>query len=365
MPQLLNNPLLLEVGQALATLLLFIGLAWLTHFVLHRISQQIAKRKATSPLVRLLQSVARPAFVLVLLSGFILAVRSLTYFAGWQETLNQINLALIIILISYSLGQVVHILLSWYAETIATHTATPLDDTFIPLLRRVSLLAIYALGGLALLDLLGISITPMLTGLGLGGLAVALALQPTLASFFAGLQVITDRVVNLGDYVELEGGVRGYVTEIGWRSTRIRTPYENLVVIPNSRLVETIITNYDTPHQEVAVIVEAGVSYSSDLAQVEQIARQVAAEVIADLPEAAKKFEAWFGFDEFGDSNINFWVWLYATDYIATFKVKSELIRRLHARFRQEGIEINYPVRKLVGSQEQPSLRPGRSPNIN
>jgi small-conductance mechanosensitive channel len=99
---------------------------------------------------------------------------------------------------------------------------------------------------------------------------------------------------------------------------------------------------------ELAVIVESGVSYSSDLAHVEQIALSVAREIIEELPEAVKTREPWFGYDEFGDSNINFWVWLYARDRISSFRVKSELIKRLHGRFAREGITINYPVRLLT-----------------
>ncbi|GAG13428.1 unnamed protein product [marine sediment metagenome] len=71
----------------------------------------------------------------------------------------------------------------------------------------------------------------------------------------------------------------------------------------------------------------------------------VAREVIQELDEAVKTFEPWFRYEEFGDSNINFWIWLQATDRMASFRVKSELIKRLHARFDQEGITINYPVR--------------------
>jgi small-conductance mechanosensitive channel len=199
----------------------------------------------------------------------------------------------------------------------------------------------------------------MIAGLGLGGLAVALALQPTLSNFFAGTQIVSDRVVRVGDYIELDNGViRGYVTDVGWRSTRMRTPFNNLVIIPNSRLADSVITNYHGPNMELAVIVNAGVSYSSDLAHVEGIALTVAREVIQDLDEAVKTFEPWFGYEEFGESNINFWVWLQAKNRIASFRVKSELIKRLHARFDQEGITINYPVRttflQWAGSTQPP-----------
>jgi len=226
-------------------------------------------------------------------------------------------------------------------------------------------LIVYALGILVLLDYLSIAITPIVAGLGIGGLAVALALQPTLGNFFAGTQIVSDRVVRIGDYIELENGtMRGYVTDVGWRSTRIRTTFNNLVIIPNSRLADSIITNYHGPSMELAVIVNAGTSYSSNLADVERVSLEVAREVIQDLDETVKTFEPWFGYDEFGESNINFWVWLQARNRIASFRVKSELIKRLHARFGEEGIEINYPVRKLTyddSDAKRPLLPPDAS----
>ena len=209
-----------------------------------------------------------------------------------------------------------------------------------------------------LLDYFGISITPLVAGLGIGGLAVALALQPTLGNFFAGTQLVLDRMVHVGDYIELDSGEKGYVVEVGWRSTRVRTTFNNMMVIPNSRLVDSIITNYYGPSMEMAVMVESGVSYSSDLAQVEAVALAVAREIVEELPEAVKTREPWFAYDAFGDSNINFWVWIYAIDRIASFRVKSELIKRLHTRFAQEGITINYPVRLLTYEDSKGSRSP-------
>jgi small-conductance mechanosensitive channel len=116
---------------------------------------------------------------------------------------------------------------------------------------------------------------------------------------------------------------------------------------------------------ELGVIVNAGVSYNSDLTHVQNTSLAVAQEVIEDLDEAVKTFEPWFGYEEFGESNINFWVWLQANDRIASFRVKSELIKRLKARFDQEGITINYPVRTTYlqwsnGTQPQhPPDNPG------
>ncbi|MBI4282697.1 MAG: mechanosensitive ion channel family protein, partial [Chloroflexi bacterium] len=151
-----------------------------------------------------------------------------------------------------------------------------------------------------------------------------------------------------GDFIEMEGGVRGYVVEVGWRSTRIRTPFNNLVVMPNSRIADSILTNYSEPSTEMGMMVEAGVSYSSNLAHVREVVLEEASQLIEEMPEADKKTQPRFGYERFGDSNVDFWVWLQSKDRISSFALKTELMIRLHERFAREGIEINYPVRKLV-----------------
>ena len=123
-------------------------------------------------------------------------------------------------------------LFNWYYEEVSPHTPSTLDDRIIPMLRRIAMGLTYAMGGLLVLDLLNINISPILASLGLGGLAVALALQPTLANLFAGTYVMTEGVISQGDYIELENGVAGYVIDVGWRSTRLRTWTNNLVVVP-------------------------------------------------------------------------------------------------------------------------------------
>ena len=199
-----------------------------------------------------------------------------------------------------------------------------------------------------LLNYLTIDITPLVAGLGIGGLAIALAIQPALSNFFAGAQIVSDKIIRVGDYIEIDSGATGYIVSIGWRSTRMRTTHNNMLIIPNSRLVDSTITNFHGPAMELAVIVKSGVSYNSDLAYVEQVTMEVAKEVIAELPEAVDNREPWFSYEEFGDSNINFWIWLYAKDRLGSFRVRSEMIKRLHARFDKEGITINYPVRLLT-----------------
>jgi len=161
--------------------------------------------------------------------------------------------------------------------------------------------------------------------------------------------------MDVGDYIELSGGPAGYVTDVGWRSTKIRTIYNNLVIIPNSVLADTIFTNYQTPSTAVSVLVNCGVSYDSDLKHVQEVALAASQKVVAESIYSAD-FNPIVNFKTFGDSNIDFSIFARASDRVASFRLTSELIKEVHARFTEEGIEINYPVRKIVyeGGQKLP-----------
>ena len=242
---------------------------------------------------------------------------------------------------------VVSRLLDWYLEKLSERASQVIDARFFPLLRRVAVVVIYVIGALLVLDILQMNISPLIAGLGIGGLAVALAVRPTLSDLFAGTYVLTEGAITPGDYIELQSGPSGYVVGVGWRSTRIRTWTNNLVVIPNAHFAETVITNYGGPVPAVNVYMICGVSYDSDLDHVEAVSREVMEHLLDTDPNAIKSYGAWFGYDSFSDSNISFWLFLQAKDRLASFELQSALIRNLHRRFREEGIVINYPVRTL------------------
>src|SRR6266550_1952703 len=146
---------------------------------------------------------------------------------------------------------------------------------------RVTLAFVF---GALLLDNLGIHLTALVTTLGIGSLAVALALQDTLGNFFAGLYLQADRPVRIGDYVRVDTGDEGTVMHIGWRSTRLRTITNNTVVLPNERLSKAVVTNYSLPDPEVAVDVRVTVAYDSDLDRVERLLAEAARHARADHP---------------------------------------------------------------------------------
>ena len=290
--------------------------------------------------------------ILGLLGGFLtltgLTSPTFDMLNGLEIWVRRVWGVLVIAEVSVLVSRLSQLLIAWYLRTVAARTSMDLDAKLLPPVRRILPLTIYSVGALVALDTLEVSISPLLAGLGIGGIAVALAVQPTLSNFFAGTYLVTEGELKEGDFIELEGGPSGYVVDVGLRSTKISSRYNNLVIVPNSKMAESIVTNYFSPTPAMNVIVNCGVSYDSDLAHVERVVLEVTNAVIDESDHAVRDVDPFFGFWEFGDSNIDFWLFFQAKDRNGTFILKSEVIKRIHARFKDEGIEINYPVRKIV-----------------
>jgi len=215
------------------------------------------------------------------------------------------------------------------------------------LLLLVARAIFYSLVALMVLDLLGFSITPLLASLGVGSIAVALALKDTFENFFSGIYLLIDRPVNLGDFVRIDDNIEGYIVKIGWRSTHIRKLENNIVVIPNTKVSNSVIINFFTIEREMSVCVEGGVAYNSELNKVERVTLETATQIQKTFAGAVPTFTPLFRFHTFADSSINFTVVLRAKEYAEQFPLKHEFIKLLHERFAKEDIEIPFPQRTV------------------
>ena len=333
---------------AVAIFAAFLIGAFILQLVIKTTANHIGKKSPNHIVPEMLKAARGPALLFSLILGLYLSILSLPIEGiEWRQGITKAWTIGVVISLVQAAVSGTRFFINWYLKVVAPKTATPLDDKLLPQVRRIVLIILYAVGLLIILDTLGVSISPLLGGLGITGLAVALALQPTLGNFFAGTYVTADGAINIGDFIELNGGPAGNVIEVGWRSTKIRTIYNNLVVIPNSVLADTIVTNYQSPNDAMSVIVGCGVSYDSDLSQVESIALDTASSVVSSSSYAAD-FDPIVNFKSFGDSNIDFYIFARAKDRGASFKLTSELIKAIHAEFTKQSIEINYPVRKLI-----------------
>ena len=198
---------------------------------------------------------------------------------------------------------------------------------------------VFLVGGLIVFQSLGIRVTAILTALGVGGLAVALALQDTLSNLFAGIYILLSRKIRVGDFVRLESGEEGHVYDINLRHTTIRELGNNLIVIPNAKMSAAINRNYDLPEKELAVLVDVGVSYANDLTRVEQVTTHVAQETLREVPGGVSEFEPFIRYHTFADLGIRFTTILRASEFVDQYLIKHEFIKRLHHRYEEENIE--------------------------
>jgi len=303
-----------------------------------------------------------PFMIWMLILGVHLATQSSELPHRWMTRLAQVLLVLWIVSLAIMLSRLLGNIIRFYGSDIPG--AMPVTT----LTQNLAQIGVVILALMVLLNLLGIPIAPILTALGVGGLAVALALQDTLSNLFAGFYVAIARQVRLNDYIKLNTGEEGYVTDITWRSTTVRTLGNNMIIIPNAKLAQAVVTNYYLPEKRLSVQVQVSVGYESDVDLVERVLLDEVAKGVGSIPGLLAEPAASVRFDPgFGESSLGFAVGCHVQEFADQFFVRHELRKRILKRLRQEKIETPYPTRTVYlresfESQEPPqSGRPGQA----
>ena len=264
----------------------------------------------------------------------------------YQSYLSKIIISILILSITLAASKVGVGLLNYWAEKQGTNL--PSTTIFVNLARIV----IVSVGVLVILQSLGISITPLITALGVGGLAVSLALKDTLSDLFGGINILLSKTMQEGDYVQLDNGYQGYVENVGWRYTTIRERANNIISIPNSVLSGSISKNFSSMDSAFRVPIQIGVSYDSDLDHVEKVALEVANEIYEELDCVSKSYKPVIRFREFADSSINFFIYFQGKNFGDHNTILNSYIKKLHKKFKEEKIDIPYPIRTLIHKNE-------------
>jgi len=306
----------------------------------------------------LMHAISRPIYIAIILAGIYFAIQYLNFLSTHMTLINQIFAVLWILIGAFVGARIVGAFFKWYSTDIASKTKSKVDDTLMPMMSKIINAFIYVIALIIILNYFGVEITPLIAGLGIGGLAIALAMKDSLSNLFSGAFIASDKVVKVGDFIELDSGLAGYVVEVGWRSTKIKSIANNFVVIPNSTLANSVITNYTDPTEEVSVYISVGVAYDSDLEHVEKVTQEVANEILKKMPTVKKDYKPLVRFKEFGDSNINFKVIIRAINYEDQFLIHHEFMKALKKRFDKEGIEISFPMRKVEFATPIPKSKP-------
>jgi small-conductance mechanosensitive channel len=286
----------------------------------------------------LVEAVARavPWFV----AGFaaLVAVRIGPKTAGMVSTVDTAVKVGVVLVFTFSLATLLADMLRKRVLPLGSVGATTLT-------RKLVYWATVMAGFVVVLRMLGVEVAPLLAALGVGSLAVGLALQPTLTNVFAGFNLSIARRIRVGDFIRLDGGQEGQVTDIGWRATEIRALGDNLVLVPNAKLSELIVTNFSLPSDELAFTIDLAVSYGADLAQVERVLLDIARDVLKNVPGGIPGFEPAVRFKGFGESALPVMCILRARSYADRVNLTDAFVRRVNVRFAQEGIEIPFPQR--------------------
>ncbi|MDR1418711.1 MAG: mechanosensitive ion channel family protein [Endomicrobium sp.] len=204
------------------------------------------------------------------------------------------------------------------------------------------------IGFVLILNQVGVKLTPILTALGIGSLAVALALQDTLANFFAGINILASKQISNNDYIKLDSGQEGTILEVNWRTTLVRELSNTVISIPNSKISSSIVTSFHFQKAEVTVRVDGSVAYGSDLEHVEQVVKSVTLDVINKSQNAVKPYLPSVFFTSFGDSAINFSVYFRVKDVYSRSSLQSGVLKAIYKRFNEEKIEIPFPQRVVT-----------------
>lgn len=200
--------------------------------------------------------------------------------------------------------------------------------------------AVYAIGALIFLESYGISISPLLTALGVGGLASALALQDTLNNLFTGITTLVSKQIRIGDYVKLSSGEEGRVVDMNWRNTTINTPTNNMIIVPNKNFGASTLTNYEQPYAECTILIPLTVTYGSDLNKVEETTLEVARYVLQKSEYGVSGFEPKVQFSSLGDYGISFNVVLRLRNVIDQASLKHQFIKRIYQKYEEKDIQL-------------------------
>lgn len=288
---------------------------------------------------RLVKDLAMP---LALLLGLWTAARVLELPRGTLDVIAKVLTAVTILVISLAMARLIA------ASVTSIAMARQGVAANVTIFANITRVIVLGIGILIMLQSIGVSITPLLGALGVGGLAVALALQDTLANLFAGVHVLASKTIEPGDYIRLATGQEGYVVDINWRNTSIRTLSDNIEVIPNQRFSDTILTNYHRPAQDMSVMVYAKVHYEVDLDEVEKLLLQVGRDVMKDVQGGVEDSNILVRFDDFNDATVGFHVILRSSEFGDQFAIKHEFLKRLHRVLREEGIAPPYWHHRVV-----------------
>jgi MscS family membrane protein len=329
----LENPWNQSMAIFAISLILTVILRWILRFLLSSWIQK-TETKLDDILIKALRKLVTYSIPLI---GLMVA---LTPLALPTPVPQRLLFSLLSVLLLISAIRLVHDVSGWLEKTWVDRTESTLDDGLLPLVRKATKTVVFILGALLILRQWDVQVGPLLGALGIGGLAIGLALNSSLSNIFGGIQLILDRSLNVGDKITIESGETGVVLDVGLRSTKMRT-YENEVIyFPNSALGNARVKNFTKPAAPIRVTVYFGVAYGSNVARV----KQIVLDAISRLEDIMEEPAPQVLFLKMSDFSLDMSARVWVDDYDEQFGKKLEMTELVYDTLVENDIEIPFPT---------------------
>lgn len=330
---------------AVAIIILSYLLAKAVKYFLANIAPHFTSKTSTTLDDEILKAINGPLQVFILALGIYVACATLSEMPGLISNNLLILLTIALIFIAaYLVSNLAGALISWYQNDIAPRTESDIDDSLMPFLSKASTIIVYTVAMLMVLSLLHVDITPLVTTVGVGGIAVALAAQELLSNVFGAFAILSDRPYKIGDRVQLSDGLVGDITDIGLRSTRIKTLDNRLVVVPNTDISKSNIVNFSMPDERVRFDIKVGISYDADVSKATETLLDIASHTEGVLKDPPPKVYV----KDLGDFSVNLLMHVWVSDYRLSWTVPDVIYREILKRFAKENIVIPYPTTSVI-----------------
>lgn len=328
---------------SLVILIVFFILSKLMVFISQKIILQLTKKTKTDIDDLIVKRTNKPISLILVLIGFRLALFPLGIKQTILDILENTISSLIIIIVTYIIIAVTDIIIDNWSKKLAEKTESEIDDDLIPLFHRFSRIVISIVGLLFVLPAWGIQIGPLLTSLGIAGVAIAFALQTTLGNIFGGVSIILDKSIKVGDKIKLDADTMGTVMDVGLRSTKINTWDNELITIPNGKLADSKILNFIQPDPSIRIAVDFGVEYGSEAPRV----RKVVLDALSKIHNVLRKPEPQIMFMEMADFALKFRALFWVGTFDEKFQTKCVATEEIYNALRKANIGIPFPTRTL------------------
>ena len=332
----------IEIGISILILLAVLLLGrWVITLILEKLLFRITKRTKRDQYNQILNAARHPLYLLAVVLALDNALHRLSFLPGdWNNWLKDGFFILYFLVGFIFVWRLVTHFFRWYEEEMAQRTETNLDKQLFPFFERIVLILLSAVGIITILSYYEIDITAMVTTLGIGSLAVALAAKSTLEDTISGFMIMIDSPYRIGDRIELmDLDTWGDVVDIGLRSTRIRTRDNRMVIVPNSVIGKSLVVNYAYPNDQYRLQIHIGVAYGTEIEKARQVmidAVQEVEGVLSDRPVEAL-------FLEFGESTMIFRVRWWLESYVDTRRMFDRVNTALYNALKKENIQLPFP----------------------